>query len=138
LNLYPSDDIEREVRRERERDRVALLAALAEQGLQPVTPASPSEPFTPQLAHALHLYLARSNAALVALQVEDLLGMVDPVNVPGTDREYPNWQRKLTADVEDMADREELDSQFAEIARARDSHDAPGAEARHSTHCAAG
>jgi 4-alpha-glucanotransferase len=31
--------------------------------------------------------------------------MTDPVNVPGTFREYPNWQRKVTASIEDMAAR---------------------------------
>ncbi len=119
LHLYPSAQIEADVLRERDLDRGALLAALREQGLAPGSPASSSEPFTPQLAHALHLYLARSNTALAALQIEDLLGMVDPVNVPGTDLEYPNWQRKLTSDLQDMIDRADLDAQFAEIGRAR-------------------
>jgi 4-alpha-glucanotransferase len=119
LKLYPSVEIEHEVQRERDRDREALLAALREQGLEPQSPASPSEFFSPQLAHALHLYLARSTASLVAVQIEDLLGMVDPVNVPGTDREYPNWQRKLTEDIEDIAVRADFDSWFAEIGRAR-------------------
>ncbi len=120
LNLYPSNDIQDEVLREREWDRVALLAALDEQGLRPTAPASPSEPFTPALVEALHVYLARSNTILVALQIEDLLGMVDPVNVPGTDREYPNWGRKLTADIEDMVTRADLDASFAAVGRARD------------------
>jgi 4-alpha-glucanotransferase len=119
LNLYPSTDIENDVLREREQDRVALLTALREQGLQPTSPASPAQPFTPELATALHVYLARSHTTLVALQIEDLLGMVDPVNVPGTDREYPNWQRKLTADIEDMVTRRDFDESFAEIGRAR-------------------
>ncbi len=119
LNLYPSIDIEHEVRRERDADRVALLAALEEQGLKPVSPASPTEPFTPQLAESLHVYLARSRTLLVALQIEDLLGMADPVNVPGTHNEYPNWQRKLSVDVEDMVTRADLDASFAAIGRAR-------------------
>jgi 4-alpha-glucanotransferase len=120
LNLYPSADIEQEVSRERETDRVALLAALSEQGLQVASPASPHEPFTAELANALHVYLARSGTVLVALQIEDLLGMTDPVNVPGTDREYPNWQRKLIVDVEDMVTRVDLDASFAAIGRARE------------------
>ena len=62
LKLYPSVEIEHEIQRERDRDREALLAALREQGLEPQSPASPSESFSPQLAHALHLYLARSTA----------------------------------------------------------------------------
>jgi 4-alpha-glucanotransferase len=119
LNLYPSPDIQNEVMRERDQDRTALLAALREQGLQPAAPAAPSEAFTHELATALHVYLARSRCRLVSLQIEDLLGMVDPVNVPGTDREYPNWQRKLTADIEDMMTRQDLDESFAAVSRAR-------------------
>jgi 4-alpha-glucanotransferase len=119
LNLYPSMDIQNEVMRERDQDRTALLAALREQGLQPTAPAAPSEPFTDELANALHVYLARSRSRLVSLQIEDLLGMVDPVNVPGTDREYPNWQRKLTADIEDMMARRDFDESFAAVDRAR-------------------
>ena len=56
---------------------------------------------------------------MVALQIEDLLGMTDPVNIPGTDREYPNWQRKLSADLEDMASRSDFAAQFAKINQAR-------------------
>jgi 4-alpha-glucanotransferase len=119
LNLYPSAEIESDVVRAREHDRVLLLAALKEQGLEPALPATPSDPFTAELAHALHLYLARSATALVALQVEDLLGMTEPVNVPGTDREYPNWRRKATADIEDMAARADLGAQLDDITRAR-------------------
>jgi 4-alpha-glucanotransferase len=121
LNLYPSMDTQNDVMRERDQDRTALLAALGDQGLQPAAPAAPSEPFTAELANALHVYLARSRSLLVALQIEDLLGMVDPVNVPGTDREYPNWQRKLTVDIEDMMTRRDFDESFAEVNRARGS-----------------
>ena len=121
LNLYPSLDIQNEVMRERDQDRTALLAALREQGLQPMAPAAPAEPFTHELANALHVYLARSRSRLVSLQIEDLLGMVDPVNVPGTDHEYPNWRRKLTADIEDMMTRRDFDESFAAVSRAREA-----------------
>jgi len=56
---------------------------------------------------------------LAALQIEDLLGETLPVNVPGTDREYPNWQRKVSADIEDMAARADLAAQLDEIRLAR-------------------
>jgi 4-alpha-glucanotransferase len=119
LGLYPSEQIESDIVRERDHDRGQLLAALREQGLDPVRPSAPLEPYTADLGRALHIYLARSSTALVALQIEDLLGMIDPVNVPGTDSEYPNWRRKLSADIEDMAAREDFSEQFAEINRAR-------------------
>ena len=119
LNLYPSEKIESDIVREREHDREMLLSALREQGINPAHPSTPQEPYTDELGHALHLYLARSSTALVALQIEDLLGMIDPVNVPGTFAEYPNWQRKLTASIEDMAGRSDLQARLAEINRAR-------------------
>jgi 4-alpha-glucanotransferase len=57
---------------------------------------------------------------LVALQIEDLLGMTEPVNVPGTFHEYPNWQRKLCADIEELATRQDIAAHLAEVGRARD------------------
>jgi 4-alpha-glucanotransferase len=119
LNLYPSAAIEADVTREREHDRELLMAALEKQGLKPASPATAFDPFTAELAHALHLYLARSATQLAALQIEDLLGMIDPVNVPGTDREYPNWQRKVPVDIEDIAQRADLAAQLDEIRLAR-------------------
>jgi 4-alpha-glucanotransferase len=119
LHLYPTEGVEADVIRERERDRESLLQALREQGLNPPLPATPFDAFTSELAHALHLYLARSASALVAVQIEDLLGMTDPVNVPGTDREYPNWRRKVSMDIEDIAARADLAGHLDDINRAR-------------------
>jgi 4-alpha-glucanotransferase len=119
LNLFPTVEIEHDVIREREHDRELLLSALRDQGLTPPAPSTPQEPFSADFAQALHLYLARSASALVALQIEDLLGMVDPVNVPGTYHEYPNWQRKLSADIEDIEVRADLAAYLSEIHRAR-------------------
>jgi glycogen operon protein len=52
---------------------------------------------------AAYRYLARSPAYVVMLQLDDAAGETTPVNVPGTDREYPNWRRKLRDDVETIA-----------------------------------
>jgi 4-alpha-glucanotransferase len=48
---------------------------------------------------AAYRYLARTPSRIVMVQLEDALGETTPVNVPGTDREYPNWRRKLRVDV---------------------------------------
>jgi 4-alpha-glucanotransferase len=119
LHLYPTVELEQEVRKARSRDREALLAALEQQGLAPASSATSDQPFSPELARAIHIYLARSSAILASIQIEDLIGMQDPVNVPGTDREYPNWQRKLTLDVEDLEARTDLDGLFAGLSHAR-------------------
>lgn len=119
LGLTSTSDGDAASERERTRDKAGLLAALGEERLRPVHPASAQEPYTAELAQAVHLYLARSATTLIALQLDDLLGMADPVNVPGTDREYPNWQRKLPVDLEVLATRADLAAVFAGIARAR-------------------
>ncbi|WP_213997938.1 4-alpha-glucanotransferase [Arsukibacterium sp.] len=53
-----------------------------------------------QLVHNSHLYLAATPARLMAYQLEDLLLVATPVNIPGTSTEYPNWRRKLPVDFE--------------------------------------
>lgn len=46
-------------------------------------------------AAALARHLAGAGSALVALQAEDLAGMDEQVNLPGTVHEHPNWRRRL-------------------------------------------
>jgi 4-alpha-glucanotransferase len=84
---------------ERVRDRHSLLAALEAEGLQAPACDGSAESYGEALSVAIHEFLARSNAALVVVQAEDLVGMADPVNVPGTSDEHANWQRKMSRDV---------------------------------------
>jgi 4-alpha-glucanotransferase len=121
LNLFPGDEIRRHVFDERGRDRAQMLAALEGAGLRPEGCSGLEAPFDDTLSRAIHLYLARSAAALVVLQVEDLLGMTDPVNVPGTSWEHANWQRKVTADLRDALGREATLRLFTDVQGARSS-----------------
>jgi 4-alpha-glucanotransferase len=61
------------------------------------------DPKTGDVVVAAYCYLARSPARIVMLQIEDALGEVTPVNIPGTNLEYPNWRRKLRDDLETIA-----------------------------------
>jgi 4-alpha-glucanotransferase len=45
--------------------------------------------------------------------------MSDPVNVPGTLAEYPNWQRKLSATLDDLFNRESALRLLAQVRTAR-------------------
>jgi 4-alpha-glucanotransferase len=119
LELYPGDDVRDRVTDERIQDRSALLQALEAQGLRPANCHGPDAPYDDTLAHAVQVYLARSAAALVVLQAEDLAGMADPVNVPGTSDEYPNWQRKMTLPSSELLAREQVRRLFADIDAAR-------------------
>jgi 4-alpha-glucanotransferase len=47
-------------------------------------------------------FLARTKSRLLAISLEDLLGMVDQPNIPGTVNEHPNWRRRLPVPIEEM------------------------------------
>ena len=51
----------------------------------------------------------------------DRIGLADPVNVPGTGLEYPNWQRKLTWQLEDIFAASQSTRLCATLTRARAS-----------------
>jgi 4-alpha-glucanotransferase len=48
-------------------------------------------------------FLARTKSRLLAVSLEDLLGVVDQPNIPGTVNEHPNWRRRLPVPLEEMA-----------------------------------
>ena len=119
LELYPSEELKRLMHEERERDRAALLTALHDAALSPEAPVAADQPYSVALGESVQRYLASSAAALAVVQVEDLIAMRDPVNVPGTSHEYPNWQRKLAAGIEELFDREPVARVLAAVARER-------------------
>jgi (1->4)-alpha-D-glucan 1-alpha-D-glucosylmutase len=104
LGLYADEDDRRQQIVSRAEDRAQLLMALEREGLLPeglaVHPVSVPE-MTPALARAVHRYLARSPARIALVQAEDLLGETDQANLPGTTDAHPNWQRKLSLNLEE-------------------------------------
>lgn len=69
-------------------------------------------------------FLARTPARLVMVALEDVLGLQDQVNIPGTTSEHPNWRRRMPVDVDALAHHEGLTSVatvFAQAGRASDS-----------------
>jgi 4-alpha-glucanotransferase len=47
-------------------------------------------------------FLARTKSRLLAVTLEDLLGVVEQHNIPGTIDEHPNWRRRLPVSIEEM------------------------------------
>lgn len=58
------------------------------------------QPADYSLIAAILATVSRVASRLYVIQLEDVLQMDAPVNVPGTYMEYPNWQRKLSATLE--------------------------------------
>ena len=57
-----------------------------------------------KLSPRLHAAVAGCSCRLMALQIEDALGIVEQVNVPGTVDEHPNWRHRLPVRLERLAD----------------------------------
>jgi 4-alpha-glucanotransferase len=68
---------------------------------------------------AAHRYMARTRCKLIALQLEDLAGATDMVNLPGTDRQHANWRRKLPVLIEELPSIETLRRTLEAVARER-------------------
>jgi 4-alpha-glucanotransferase len=103
---------------ERQREKAAILAALNAEGLLPSgMPADVTHvpAMTWELARAIHLYLARTPAWLVLVNLEDVLGTRVQTNVPGTVDQHPNWRRKLTTTVEELIRDDRFEQLAAEL-----------------------
>ena len=117
LGFYADADTGVRARAQRGEERARLLRALRREGLWPDEQGIPE--YSVDLARAVHVYLARSAAALVTVQLEDMTGMLEPVNLPGTSTEYSNWTRRMTASATDIFARADVRALAAAIAEAR-------------------
>jgi 4-alpha-glucanotransferase len=53
--------------------------------------------------YAVACFLAKTRSRLLAISLEDLLGVVDQPNIPGTVSEHPNWRQRLPPTLERIA-----------------------------------
>jgi 4-alpha-glucanotransferase len=83
---------------DRAREREALRTSLTNHGGDNIAAAA--------------RFLAETPSRLVAVSIEDILGVVEQVNIPGTVEQNPNWRRKLPVPLEEW----ENQSAFAEVA----------------------
>ncbi|WP_213994969.1 4-alpha-glucanotransferase [Arsukibacterium sp.] len=73
------------------------------------------------LNYAMQRHLAAGSSQLLCLQLEDWLEMTQPVNVPGTSDEYPNWRRKLSRELEQWTNEPHIQQLLADLTKARAS-----------------
>lgn len=102
LGLYPDAQVLKQLYTFREHAKQGLLDALHQYKCVPKKVGHKASllRMSPLLNRGLQRYVADSASALLGLQPEDWIDMSTPVNIPGTDREYPNWRRKLTQPLE--------------------------------------
>lgn len=94
-------DAAREQSEARPGERRALVRALRDAGLWDGGDDIPGPP-PPDLVAAVHRYVARTPARLMAVRLEDLARDDRPVNLPSTADEYPNWRPRLRGTVDEI------------------------------------
>jgi 4-alpha-glucanotransferase len=102
---------------ERERDRPRLWRAFTSAGVADGEPP-PAEQSEPAVDAALG-FVAQSPAPLMLAPVEDLLGLREQPNLPGTIDEHPNWRRRLRPLARELFEEPAVRARADTIARNR-------------------
>jgi 4-alpha-glucanotransferase len=53
-------------------------------------------------------FLARAGSRILSVALDDILGVVDQINVPGTVEQHPNWRHRLRLPIESLSDLDQL------------------------------
>jgi 4-alpha-glucanotransferase len=107
LNLFPNPERIAQYRADRLGDRTRLVRVLKQRGLvRQDYPEAPEElpMLTPELSLAIYAYLAQSRSKLLNVMLDDVVGSLRQMNLPGTVDEYPNWVQKMPVPLEEIAD----------------------------------
>jgi 4-alpha-glucanotransferase len=71
---------------------------------------------------AAYRFIAQTPAKLVLVQIDDIIGERDQINLPGTSMQYANWRRKLSMSVDSIA----ADERFMQLGMAFATRSAQG------------
>lgn len=112
LGLYPDEAQLNKLFDDRLRSKQEILNSVAWHGYLPegISRDAATVPMDRHLSEALQLHLAAGNSALFSVQLEDWLEMDNPVNIPGTVDEYPNWRRKLSVNLDNIFSNDNIHS----------------------------
>lgn len=100
LHLFASEHLSALAEAQRTADKAALITALQEAHLLPGE--VDAQEMSPALALALHRFVARAAAWLMMVQIDDLTGETEQLNLPGTAFEHANWRRRLAVDLDTL------------------------------------
>lgn len=112
LGLYPNEEQLHELYEDRAKSKQRMLESMHWHGYlsEGIGYDAAVLPMTQDLNYGMHLHVAAGSSALLSVQLEDFLEMDKPVNIPGTVDEYPNWRRKLSANLDDIFSRDDINA----------------------------
>ena len=110
-------DREDDEREDRDKERSRIWNALTESGHAdgPCPPASSSDSFVT----AACVHVAASACDLAIIPLEDLLGLTEQPNLPGTTAEHPNWRRRLPDSVAGLLKQPQIAGRASRITKER-------------------
>jgi len=111
LGLFPEPGCYERQLIGRAEDRARLLLALQHAALLPegmsADPIATPE-LTAALSLAIHRYLARTPSRLMLIQLQDLTGEKEQINLPGSGGDHPNWRRRLCFELDQWSEDPEI------------------------------
>jgi len=111
IGLFPDETAARNAGDERRHARFMLVEALEQNGctgaetaqlLRADAEAGGTLAVYDLLMPAVYRFLSKTPSRLAVVAIEDVIGQVDAINVPGTTDQHPNWRRKHIATLEEI------------------------------------
>ncbi|MGX9460050.1 4-alpha-glucanotransferase [Shewanella sp. A14] len=121
LDLIETDDKLQVVMAQRQQEKHQLIDLLIrEHGFELSDPtASVDQLDFEQVLLAWISVAAKGNAQLFSVQLSDLVADKHGVNIPGTWKEFPNWQRRLPMSIKQMSQSPKVQQRLNTIGSAR-------------------
>ena len=108
---------ESDVMAERAEDRAQLWRAFVDAGVADGLAPLPDD--TPRVVDAALSFVAGTDSPLVLAPLEDVLGMEEQPNLPGTIDEHPNWRRRMQQDAGALLDEPQAAGRVRALAKRR-------------------
>lgn len=130
FGLLPETETIQTERKTRAKDRARLAQAIG-LTISPDTEELPGQdvPICDVLDGCAR-HLGRTPSPLAILPVEDLLGLEEQSNLPGTTTEHPNWRRRCPLHSRNMLKTEEIRKRMRTLHRSRPGSVMAGVESR--------
>ncbi len=111
LGLFPDQKLFEKQLLNRAEERVRLILAVQHAGLLSAAEAVEAlgrQNLRARVVEAIHAFLAKTPSAVMLVNLEDVLGVAEQTNLPGTTDEQPNWRRKLPVDLQELTTRKKM------------------------------
>ncbi|WP_404361889.1 4-alpha-glucanotransferase [Marinobacter sp.] len=119
FGLLPETETVETERKTRAKDRVRLARTLGLVEHPDTEEIEASDMPVSRILAGCARHLGCTPSPLAILPVEDLLGLEEQANLPGTITEHPNWRRRWSPDSQEMLKVEEVRQRLRELDNAR-------------------